>query len=331
MTSIELPVEAPLEVPEPSNLTYFAFAGSSNQSPSSCETTLPVGELPEVLCDRYKVERLLGVGGMGAVYRVRDLLREQFGDPEPYIALKTLNEDFAHYPDANALLYAEFALTSRLRHANVIQVHAFDVDPGSQRAFITLELLKGCTLDQVLDEHPEGLPWNNTREIVVQLLEALGHAHGLGVLHGDLKPSNVMVGDHGLRLFDFGLGQGEGSYLPGLPRLSRKRFAAWTPRYAAPELLDGEPLTVAADIYAIACVLYEVCYGTHPFRRRDAKQAKALELKLSMPPQLSRTVADALRAGLSFDPDARISLPELIGAFRDIPTLSRWTRWRRRS
>src|SRR5690606_23811785 len=59
----------------------------------------------------------LGVGGMGAVYRARDLLREQFGDPEPWVAVKALNDTFAEYPDAHALLYSEFALTSRLRHA----------------------------------------------------------------------------------------------------------------------------------------------------------------------------------------------------------------------
>src|SRR3546814_9123716 len=62
---------------------------------------------------------LLGVGGMGAVYRARDLLREQFGDPEPYVALKTLSEDFAEYPDASALLYSEYALTTRLSHRHV--------------------------------------------------------------------------------------------------------------------------------------------------------------------------------------------------------------------
>src|SRR5690606_14309005 len=139
--------------------TYFAFAGSAVQS-SLPPVYASLDEMPEVLGGRYRIERLLGVGGMGAVYRVRDLLREQFGDPGPYVALKTLSDEFAEYPDAHALLYSEFALTARLSHRHVVRLFSFDVDTQSQRAFITLELLKGPTLDQVLSEHPAGMPWH---------------------------------------------------------------------------------------------------------------------------------------------------------------------------
>ena len=119
----------------------------SHKNPAANDKAMRARELPDLLCKRYKIERLLGVGGMGAVYRAQDLLREQYGDPDPYVAIKTLNEEFAEYPDANALLYTEFALTSRLRHSNVIRLYAFDIDPDSQRAFITMEQLKGPTLD----------------------------------------------------------------------------------------------------------------------------------------------------------------------------------------
>ncbi|UVE17764.1 serine/threonine protein kinase [Pseudomonas sp. LS44] len=309
-----------------SNLTYFAFAAGAVQKSALKAASQAVSELPDVLCGRYKIERLLGVGGMAAVYRARDLLREQFGDPEPFVALKTLSADFAEYPDANALLYTEFALISRLRHANVVQPYAFEIDATSQRAFITLELLGGCTLDQLLSEHPAELPWSTVREIAVPLLEALTHAHERGVLHGDLKPSNVMLGNQGVRLFDFGLGQAEEERLPGLPRLCRSRFTAWTPRYAAPELLAGGPLSAAADVYAMACVLYEVSCGIHPFRRLSAKQAKGMELKLQLPKRLPRVIANALRRGLDFDAKTRLSLSALLNAFRETPP-SRPRRW----
>ncbi|HSX70315.1 MAG TPA: serine/threonine-protein kinase, partial [Pseudomonas sp.] len=164
-------------------------------------------DLPELLGGRYRIERLLGVGGMGAVYRARDLLREQFGEPQPWVALKTLSEDFAEYPDASALLYSEFALTARLSHRNLVRFYSFDVDPTCERAFITMELLKGNTLDLVLHQYPSGLPWSEAQRVVVDLLEALRYAHDQGVLHGDLKPSNLMLGDDDIRLFDFGLGQ----------------------------------------------------------------------------------------------------------------------------
>lgn len=277
-----------------------------------------VCELPELLCKRYKIERLLGVGGMGAVYRARDLLREQYGDPDPYVAIKTLNEEFAEYPDANALLYTEFALTSRLRHGNVIRLFAFDIDPGSQRAFITMEQLKGPTLDQLLEQHPAGLPWPEFRSIALPLLEALACAHDKGVLHGDLKPSNVMLAHDGLRLFDFGLGQPLKGLLNSLPRLSRKRLAAWTPRYAALELLNGEPLSTASDIYGMACILYELSSGLHPFSRLTAKQARVMEQDktLQKPANLPALCWPALRTALAFDKEDRtIDARGLLDAF----------------
>jgi serine/threonine-protein kinase Stk1 len=311
-----------------SDQTYFAYAQGARQPTIEPGECLP-DALPDLLAGRYKIERLLGVGGMGAVYRARDLLREQFGDPDPHVALKTLSEEFAEYPDAHALLYSEFALTARLRHRHVVRLFDFEVDAASRRAFITLELLKGPTLDQLLLEHPDGLPLPLLESIALPLLEALQFSHQLGVLHGDIKPSNVILAEDGLRLFDFGLGQPLDSLLPGLPRLARHRFAAWTPRYAAPELLDGGELTASADVYAVACVLYELSAGQHPFRRLSAKQAKSVELDglLKRPSQLPPRCWPALRQALAFDPAIRTaSVGPLIDAF-SAPAPSRLRRW----
>ncbi len=287
-----------------SNLTYFAFAQAE---PALATPKTSVGEMPDVLAGRYRIERLLGAGGMGAVYRARDLLSEQFGDPAPYIALKFLSEEFAESPDASALLYSEFALTRRLRHNNVLRLHSFEVDTDCQRAFITMELMRGITLDKLLCERPLGLPWKELRDIALPLLDALAYAHARGVLHGDIKPSNVMLSEDGLRLFDFGLGQAEEGILPGLPRLSRKRFNAWTPGYAAPELLEGQPLTASADVYGVACVLYELAGGKHPFRRLPSTEARDgnLERELHAPRNLPKHCWPVLRAALAFDPAAR--------------------------
>lgn len=311
------------------DLTYFAFAATARAAkPATFSPASESNVLPDVLCGRYQIERLLGVGGMGAVYRARDLLREQYGEPEPYIAIKALTEDFAEYPDANALLYSEFALTSRLSHEHVIRVYSFEVDSPSQRAFITLELLKGCTLAQLLLNHPQGLPWSHAHDVSLALLEALNYAHCEGVLHGDIKPSNLMLGDEGVRLFDFGLGQAQEQRLPGLPRLCRSRFCAWTPRYAAPELLDGAALSCAADVYATACVIYELCSGQHPLRRLSAKQAKAVELSLIAATGLPKNLWPTLRAGLAYEAEQRCSLAELLSAFRDYRApSSRLPRW----
>ena len=309
--------------------TYFAFAaGAAATTPSTVQT--PAAALPELLGGRYRLERLLGVGGMGAVYRARDLLREQFGDPEPWVALKTLSEEFVDYPDAHALLYSEFALTQRLRHPHVVRAYGFEVDAASRRAFITLELLRGPTLDQLLVERPGGLAWSELRAVAVPLLEALAYSHRVGVLHGDLKPGNVLLADDGLRLFDYGLGQPLDDALPGLPRLCRNRFEAWTPRYAAPELLDGAPPSAAADVFAAACLLVELSAGRHPFARLDARQARAqgLDRELTRPSRLPAACWPLLRAALAFDPARRPAAAELLASLC-APKSGRLRRWLR--
>lgn len=97
--------------------------------------------------------------------------------------------------------------------------------------------MRGLTLDKLLCERPLGLPWQELRDIVLPLLDTLAYAHGRGVLHGDMKPSNVMLSEDGLRLFDFGLGQAEEGVMPGLPHLSRERFNAWTRATPPPNCL----------------------------------------------------------------------------------------------
>jgi serine/threonine-protein kinase Stk1 len=308
MSELESPIDDLLISEEQANnLTYFAFAKGNQAEPLLAPTKASIGALPDVLAGRYHLERLLGAGGMGAVYRARDLLHEQFGDPDPYIALKILSEEFAESPDASALLYSEFALTRRLRHDNVVRAHTFEVDTDCQRAFITMEYMRGLTLDKLLCERPLGLPWKELRDIVLPLLDTLAYAHRRGVLHGDLKPSNVMLSEDGLRLFDFGLGQAEEGTLPGLPHLSRERFNAWTPGYAAPELLEGQPLSASADVYGVACVIYELASGKHPFRRLPSTQARDehLERELHAPANLPQQGWQALRTALSFNPAER--------------------------
>ena len=258
-----------------------------------------------LLAGRYQLERELGSGGMGVVYRARDLLHEQFGEPCSHVALKMLGECFARSSDAHVLLYSEFALTRSLRHERIVRAFSFEVDTVGQVAFFTLELLLGMTLDRLLLECPGGLPWRELRPMALQLLDALDYAHGQGVLHGDLKPGNVMLGEEGIRLFDFGLGHGQAQ---GLPSLSRSRFNAWTPAYAAPELRDGAALTACADLYGVACLLYELAQG-----------CRATEIQ-NRPRQWPRQCWPALKTALSADPERRaITVAQLREVIRRAP------------
>lgn len=304
-------------------LTHYALAGGLGFDPRVSTTPQMLSkQLPEVLCGRYRLEEILGAGGMGVVYRARDLLHEQFGDPDPYIAIKLLNEDFAEAPDAGVLLYREFALTRHLCHHHVIRLHAFEVDLTYRKAFITQDLLRGIGLDKLLCEQPMGFNGAEMKAVAVPLLDALAHSHDSGVLHGDLKPGNMMLTDDGPRLIDFGLGGTMYGVLSGLPRLSRDRFNAWTPSYAAPELLDGEALSPSTDVYAMGCVLYELAGGRHPFSKKPSTQAKAEQLwqSLRAPPNLPIRFWPALRHSLALDANKRtISAQELRDAFSTRP------------
>ncbi len=310
------------------DLTCYAFAQPKDLEPARTSAPSAFSTMPDVLAGRYCIERLLGAGGMGAVYRARDLLAEQYGDPDPYVALKVLNEDFAESPDASAVLYSEFRLTRYLRHDNVLRVHGFHVDTACARAFITMELMRGLTLDRMLCERPLGLPWKELRQIALPLLDALAFAHARGVVHGDMKPSNIMLSEEGVRLFDFGLGRAEEGVLPGLPHLSRERFNAWTPGYAAPEVLEHQQLSTRADVYAVACVIYELASGKHPFRHLPSTLARDqhLEVGLKPPHHLPIHGWPALRTALAFDADTRtITAGQMRDAFTN-PSSWRWCR-----
>lgn len=260
---------------------------------------------PKLLAGRYQLERILGTGGMGVVYRARDLLHEAVGEPDCCVAVKLLGETLCASADAHLLLYSEFSLTRSLRHDHVVRAFAFEVDTVRQVAFFTMEVMPGLTLDRVLPECPQGLPWQALQPIALQLLDALAYTHRQGVLHGDVKPANIMVGEQGVRLFDFGLAHAEVQTRPGLPALDRSRLNAWTPAYAAPELMAGELLSTRADLYGAACVLYELAEGRRPGERQRNQP-------LPRPRQLPGQCWPALRSALAMDPEQRtVSVTEL--------------------
>lgn len=309
--------------------TYFAFAARP-ASAEHAEITAPE-PLPALLNDRYRLERLLGMGGMSAVYCAHDTVRARFGDPTPYVAIKVMNDNYAQYPDANALLFSEFALTQQLHHPNVIRLYSFDVECQSQRAFISMEWLQGTPLDQLINDHPKGLTWDALQPIALSALEAVAYVHRRELVHGDLKPSNLILGAEGLRLFDFGLSESINPQLSGLPRLQRERIAAWTPGYAALELHEGGPPSYAADVYALACVLYELATGQHPYQRCNARQAQAqrLDRALPYPLNLPKQSWRALQQALRINPVAgRITAEELLVAFQN-GECRPWPRWMR--
>lgn len=265
--------------------------------------------LPDTLAGRYKLERILGVGGMAVVYRAYDKLAAHFKHPFPYVALKMFKEEFAGFADASYLLYSEYALLTSLNHPHIVRPYQFDIDGESERAFLTLEFLKGGTLDQWLMENPTGAAFKKIQPMLLEVIDAMCYSHQHNTIHGDLKPSNIMLTQEGCILFDYGLGQVLVGDLARLPKISRKRFNAWTPKYAAPELLEDVSLTTKTDMFALCCIVYELLTGKNPYYIDKKTKYSVNPVK---PKGLTKKQWQALACGLAIKSEERsITVEEL--------------------
>ncbi|MFQ5720066.1 MAG: sigma 54-interacting transcriptional regulator [Acidobacteriota bacterium] len=201
---------------------------------------------PRTLNHRYRLDELLGEGGMGVVYRAADLLRD--GRP---VAVKLLHAERSR-PSARTRLQNEFNALARLRHPNLVSVFDLGVDQETGRWFLTMEFVSGPTLCGWQFSTPAAL-----LDVVVPLCHALDFIHARGFIHADIKPDNVLMDQDGTRprIADFGL-----SAMLAAPGKLRGTLP-----YTAPEVLKGSPPGHASDLYALGVTLYEVAAGHPPF------------------------------------------------------------------
>ena len=210
----------------------------------------------DVILDRYRVEGLLGEGGMGQVYRgVHQML-------EMPVAIKVLHDDTDQGLAQRFLREAQ--TMARVRHPNVVQIFDCAMLDGWQPC-IVMELLEGEALDAVL-RREHAMDWLQALDIASDVCAGLEAIHDAGILHRDLKPANIMVsrarGAHSAKIVDFGIAK---PTAPEQPRLTATGVAIGTPAYMAPEQIVGGEVTPAADLYALGATLYEVLTGELPF------------------------------------------------------------------
>lgn len=218
----------------------------------------------------YRLVERVGVGATGAVYRAQSLM----GGED--VAIKMIQPAFANRPDYVRRFESEAQLSARLNHPNILSL--MDYWRDAEGAYLITRLLPG-TLRGEIARYPNGLALERALRLLQQIAGALAQAHGLGIIHRDVKPSNILLDDRGTPyLADFGVAQAadEASKAGEIPLGS--------PLYAAPEQIQGRALTPQSDQYSLAIMLYEMLTGQPPFQADDAAALLKLHMQEPLPP-----------------------------------------------
>jgi hypothetical protein len=266
-----------------------------------------------LVLDRYRLVRKLGAGGFGTVWLAHDERLDRS------VAVKRIPNEAGENPRAER----EAMAAARLSHPGIVAL--YEAGHDDEAWYLVSELVRGATLHDL--ERDGALSDLDVVRIGVALCDALEHAHARGVIHRDVKPGNVMVPDQiedgaGLaKLTDFGIAR-----LADAGALTRTGDVIGTLAYMAPEQAEGERVTAAADLYALALVLYEALSGTNPVRA-DNVGATVRRVGMQLPPlrrlrrDLPRALCDAIDVAVDPDPEERGTVADLRAALHDAEPL----------
>lgn len=281
----------------------------------------------QLIADKFRLERVLGEGGMGIVMLAEHVLLEE------RVALKFMHHKVAAHPDAVTRFLREARASSKIKSEHVARV--LDVGTHDGMPYLVMEYLEGSDLAAVLARDGR-LPLERAIDYVLQACEALARAHERGLVHRDLKPANIFLAERDgstplIKVLDFGIAKAIGS--SDVPSMTASNAFLGSPRYMAPEQVqNARDVDARADIWALGAILFELLSGRPAF---DQPSVAALlvsictqpppalrDLRSDVPASLSRVVADCLRV----DPRERpSSVTELVARLRgeDPPTRAR--------
>lgn len=231
--------------------------------------------LGQVFAGKFKIVKLLGKGGFGAVYQAHQQ------DMDRMVALKVMKRQLIEDSNAVKRFLREVRISSKFQHPNTVRIHEFGHTPTGQ-LFFTMEFLEGIPLSAAIKAYAPIDEWR-TRRIAIQILKSLAEAHAFGMVHRDLKPDNVMLCNiHGemdyVKVLDFGIVK---IMDDGDVALTQTGQAFGTPKYMSPEQAKGDAVDSRVDIYAMGVILYEMLTGHLPF---DAQSSMKLILMHAMEP-----------------------------------------------
>ena len=281
----------------------FQNGGSVTEAPDTEAGESLVGT---VLAGRYRIERLLGSGGMGSVYRAEHVLMRKA------CAVKVLHREMTQVKEVVARFEREAVAAARIEHPNVAAATDFgQLENGS--FYLVLEFIEGKSLSQLI---ADGGALSEERALLItrQIADALAAAHAAGIVHRDLKPDNVMLvskdgsGDF-VKVLDFGIAKIKIEEPgPDQQALTRLNTVMGTPEYMSPEQARGEPVDHRADLYTVGVILYEMLAGTSPFRHEEFVVVLTKKLTEDPPPlpsQISAATRELTSQLLQRSPDDR--------------------------
>ncbi len=298
-------------VGDPSITSATGPAETGWSDPSAQPSTLDTALLGpgSIIKQRFKLISVLGIGGMGKVYKGLDLLKEEARDKKPYCAIKLLNEDFKDHPEAFISLQRESSRQQKLAHPNIATIYDFDRvgGPGTP-VYITMELMEGMELKDFIKKTVKkqgGLPFDEAFVIIKQLVDALAYAHDKRLVHSDLKPGNAFYCNDGtVKILDFGIARAVKNPVTGEAEktlFDPGQLGALTPAYASYEMLEGEEPDTRDDTYALGCMAYELLTGKHPFNKLPANKAMENNLKPPIVKGLKKKQNRALQRSIAFE------------------------------
>ncbi len=307
MSDIEVDLSA---IGDPSVSTGTGPAETAWSDPSTQTAESETGLGPgSIIKQRFKLISVLGIGGMGKVYKGLDLLKEEAKDKKPYCAIKLLNEDFKDHPEAFISLQRESSRQQKLAHPNIATIYDFDriAGPGTP-VYITMELMEGMELKDYIKKTVKkqgGLPFDEAFPMIKQLVDALAYAHDKRLVHSDLKPGNAFYCTDGtVKILDFGIARAVKNPVTGETEktlFDPGQLGALTPAYASYEMLEGEEPDTRDDTYALGCMAYELLTGKHPFNKLPANKARENNLKPPIVKGLKKKQNRALQRAVAFE------------------------------
>lgn len=300
-TSVSISVDPIVQVGAPRT--------GASASPSSARTAGSAAdrdELPKTgdfIKERFELVQELGRGGMGAVFRARDMRKMEALDPDPFVAIKFISGNLVGFEKAFVALQREAKNAQELNHPNIVKV--FDFDRDSNLVYLTMEVVEGVALNTRMRESTSRPLGDGERTHLAHgMLAGMSYAHSRELSHADLKPSNMMIDKNGdLKILDFGI--------------ARRReydtvfdaddLFALTIDYASPEMLNRQRPTPADDVYALGCIIYYLHAGAHPFNHVRADVARNEKMRPVRPASMNRVQWQAVRKALAFTREQRFA------------------------